>query len=79
MVWLTLMKRCMSERDIQVGKYQLLTKLGILFFKQNFMQKRIDGAIAINQVCNKALAMGALPTTEIKNDKDDVGVLPSLL
>lgn len=66
LVWLTLMKRAQSEQEIQIGKYQLLTKLGILFFEQSFMQKRIDGAIAINQVCNKALTMGAMPSTEIK-------------
>jgi len=57
----------------------VLTKLGILFFKQNFMQKRIDGAIAINQVCNRALLQAN--TVNLDSTKDDLttDVLPALV
>ena len=33
MVWLQLMRRKAPEANIKVGKYQLLTKLGLLFLR----------------------------------------------
>ena len=33
MVWLKLMKRKEPDTEINIGKYQLLTRLGILFLK----------------------------------------------
>ena len=48
MVWLKLMKRKVPETEMKNGKYQLLTKLGLLFLKQSFITKRIDGAMAID-------------------------------
>ena len=80
MVWLKLMKRLKPETQIQIGKYQLLTKLGILFFKQNFMQKRIDGAIAIDMVCKQALLHSGTKSKNTIVDKDSPDqVIPQLV
>jgi len=49
------MNRKVPDTERQIGKYQLLTKLGILFLKQKFLQKRVDGASAIDMVCKRAL------------------------
>ena len=54
-IWLTIMQRLTTNKEAQIGKYQLLTKLGVLFFKQSFMAKRIDGAMAIDMVCKRAV------------------------
>ena len=55
MVWLKLMKRKVNETEVKNGKYQLLTKLGLIFLRQSFITKRIDGAMAIDQVCKSEL------------------------
>ena len=78
MIWLKLMMRKVPETERQIGKYQLLTKLGILFLKQKFLQKRVDGAGAIDQVCKRALNQrGTMIKDTIKNET--MNVLPTLL
>ena len=37
MIWIKLMSRKVANAERQIGKYQLLTKLGILFLKQKFL------------------------------------------
>lgn len=54
------MKRAQPETEIQVGKYQLLTRLGTLFLEQEgFIAIRIDGAKAIDMVCRRAITSGS--------------------
>ena len=77
-LWLKLMMRKMPETERQISKFKLLTKLGILFLKQNFLQKRVDGAAAIDQVCKRALSQRHTVLKDIvKNETTQV--LPTLL
>ena len=46
----------MAYFDLQVLKSQLSVKVGILFMKQDFLEKRIDGAKLIDQVCKRAVS-----------------------
>ena len=78
-IWLTLMARLAAQKEIQIGKYQLLTKLGILFFKQSFMAKRIDGAIAIDMVCKRALQQDHFTSKDTKKDDTVTNVVPALI
>ena len=55
-VWQTLLLRRMSYFDLQVLKSQLTVKVGILFMKQTFLEKRIDGAKMIDAVCKRAVS-----------------------
>ena len=48
LVWQKLLLRLMSYFDLQVIKNQISLKVGILFMKQSFLEKRIDGAKMID-------------------------------
>ena len=48
--------RKLAYFDLQVLKSKLTVKIGILFMKQTFLEKRIDGAKMIDQVCKKAVS-----------------------
>jgi len=47
--------RKLAYFDLQVLKSKLTVKIGILFMKQSFLEKRIDGAKMIDQVCKRAV------------------------
>ena len=65
-IWIKTMCRMAPNLQIQIFKYKLLTKLGIKFLQQNFVQKRIDGAQAIHQVCQQAQLGAATPSNDAK-------------
>ena len=54
-LWDRSMPRVYSEFDLQVEKQIFNLDLGILFMRQNFLEKRIDGAKYIDHVCKLAL------------------------
>ncbi len=47
-VWQNMLLRKMAYFDLQVLKSKLTVKIGILFMKQSFLEKRIDGAKMID-------------------------------
>ena len=55
LVWQKCLLRLMSYFDLQIVKNQITLKVGILFMKQTFLEKRIDGAKMIDQVCKRAI------------------------
>lgn len=55
LVWQNLLTRRMSYFDLQVLKSKLTVKVGILFMKQSFLEKRIDGAKLVDAVCKTAI------------------------
>lgn len=70
MIWQTLLLRRMSYFDLQVKKSKLTIEIGILFIKQNFLEKRIDGAKMIDQVCKKAInEIGSLVSSTTGENK----------
>ena len=54
-VWQNMLLRKLAYFDLQVLKSKLTVKIGILFMKQSFLEKRIDGAKMIDQVCKRAV------------------------
>jgi len=54
--------------DLQVLKSKLSVKIGILFMKQSFLEKRIDGAKMIEQVCQRALSEIGSQVNQMKAD-----------
>ena len=48
LVWQKCLLRLMSYFDLQIVKNQITLKVGILFMKQTFLEKRIDGAKMID-------------------------------
>lgn len=77
MVWQTLLLRCTSYFDLQVQKSKLTIQVGILFIKQNFLEKRIDGAKMIDQVCKKAI--NELVTTTTNSENRSLNLLIELI
>ena len=55
LVWNKLLLRLLSYFELQVIKNQITLKIGVLFMKQTFLEKRIDGAKMIDQVCKRAI------------------------
>lgn len=68
MVWQNLLLRRVAYFDLQVLKSKLSVKIGILFMKQSFLEKRIDGAKMIEQVCQRALSEIGSQVNQMKTD-----------
>lgn len=60
------MERMYSFADVQVKKQVFNLDIGILFLRQNFLEKRIEGAKYIDHVCKLALR-GSLTVSTVKN------------
>ena len=52
-----MMPRMYTEIDLKVMKSKLQVKVGLLFLKQTFLEKRIDGIKLVDQVCKSALVL----------------------
>lgn len=49
------MARLLSYFDSQVQKQIFNLNIGVLYLRQNFLERRIDGAKLIDHVCKQAL------------------------
>lgn len=60
------MPRMYTEMDLKVMKSKLQVKVGLLFLKQTFLEKRIDGIKLVDQVCKSALILNNQKKIETK-------------
>ena len=56
LIWERLLLRQHDWFDLQVLRSKVAVKIGLMFMKQPFLEKRIDGAKMIEQVCNTAVS-----------------------
>ena len=55
MIWERLLLRRQDWFDLQVIRSKAALKIGILFLKQTWLEKRLDGAKMIEEVCQTAV------------------------
>ena len=67
-VWTGMMPRMYTEIDLKVMKSKLQVKVGLLFLKQTFLEKRIDGIKLVDQVCKSALILNNQKKIDTKID-----------
>ena len=55
-IWQNLLLRVTPYFELQVMKSQITLKIGIIFMKFDYLEKRIDGAKMIDSVCKRAVS-----------------------
>lgn len=65
-LWEKIMARLYTNFDSQVQKNILNLEIGVLLLKLNFMEKRIEGAKFIDNICKNSLTQ--VKSTLQKND-----------
>jgi hypothetical protein len=66
-LWEKLMARLMTFFDSQVHKQILNMNIGVLYLRQKFLERRIDGAKLIDHVCKQAIMnVGTTESADLK-------------
>lgn len=76
-VWQKLLLRLLSYFELRVIRSQITLKVGILFMKQSFLAKRIDGAKMIDQVCKNAI--NEISANSTNSQQASKGILQELI